>query len=54
MPRPGTWVRIVELDEIYKSIQAAAKAIDGDQSAIVRVLQGHRKSHKGYTFEKAN
>lgn len=52
MPRPGTKVKIVELNEVYNTISAAAKAINGDQGAITKVLRGERKSHKGYTFQR--
>lgn len=51
MSRKPIAVRIVELGESYMSVTAAAKAIHGDQAAISNVLAGHRKTHKGYTFE---
>lgn len=54
MPRKGTKVKIVELNEIYNTISAAAKAVKGDQGAITKVLKGERQSHKGYTFEYAD
>ena len=51
MARAGMKVKIVELDEVYNTISAAARAIHGDQGSITKVLKGQRKSHKGYTFK---
>lgn len=51
MSRVGIKVLIVELDEVYNTVSAAARAIHGDQGSITKVLKGQRKSHKGYTFK---
>lgn len=50
MSRHAQRVKIVELNEVYNSITAAARAVQGDQGAVTRVLKGERKQHKGYTF----
>lgn len=44
-------IRIVETGEIFLSVAAVAKSIDGDVSSIYRVLKGERLSHRGFTFE---
>lgn len=49
--RPGIKVRIIETGEIFDSITDCAKAIEGDPSAIHRVLRKERLSHRGLHFE---
>ena len=46
-------IRIVETGEVYLSYQEAAAAIGGNKGAICNIMQGpgHRRKHKGYTFE---
>lgn len=44
-------VRIVELDEVYKSYESAASRIGGNRGNIMLCLLGDRKSCRGYTFE---
>lgn len=44
-------VRVIETGNIYKSYADAAKAIQGHKGDILLCLRGHRKRHKGYSFE---
>jgi hypothetical protein len=44
-------VRIVETGEIFDSIGSCARYIGGSQPNISAVLNGRRRSVKGYTFE---
>jgi hypothetical protein len=44
-------IRIVETDELFESLTACAKHIQGSHGAISLCLSGKRKRHKGYTFE---
>lgn len=44
-------VRIVELDEVFKSFNEAAIRIGGNRGLIELCLKGDRYTHLGYTFE---
>lgn len=44
-------VRIVELDEVYKTYDQVASRIGGQKGNIYLCLIGDRTSHKGFTFE---
>lgn len=50
--RPGVRVQIVETGEIFNSITDCAEYINGSAGTIHHVLNGHRKTHKGYRFER--
>lgn len=58
--RPRRWrrnalrVRIAETGETFRSVSAAAGAVDGHATAIYRNIKGKQKSHMGYTFEPIN
>lgn len=45
-------IRIVETDEEFESVRACARAINGNQSAILRCLAGKENTCRGYHFEK--
>ena len=47
----GGRIRIRETGQIFETQRDIADAIDGDQSAVQKVLNGERRQHKGYTFE---
>lgn len=49
--RPGVKIRIVETGEVFNSITDCAEHINGSVGTIHHVLNGHRKTHKGYRFE---
>lgn len=44
-------VRIVEFDITCESVRQCAVVIEGSVSGISDVLNGKRKTHKGYHFE---
>lgn len=44
-------VYIVELDEVYRSYEAAASRIGGNRGNVMLCLLGDRKSCRGFTFE---
>lgn len=44
-------ILIKETGDIYDTTREVAEAIGGQQSNVVDVLNGRRKSHKGYSFE---
>lgn len=44
-------VRIVETGETFPSINACARAINGDAPTIIGCLNGKHKTHKGYHYE---
>lgn len=44
-------VYIVELDETFKSYEAAASRIGGNRGNVMLCLLGDRKTCQGYTFE---
>lgn len=44
-------VRIVETGDVYPSVTACARAIDGDQPTITACLKGRHKTHHGYHYE---
>lgn len=48
--RPGIRVEIVETGETFDSITDCARHINGSAGTIHHVLNGERKSHKGYRF----
>ena len=50
---PKRRVRIVETGEVFESIGACARAINGDQAHISNCLSGRYRTHKGYHFEDA-
>ena len=43
-------VQIVETGELFNTVIACAHHIGADVSTIYKVLMGHRRSHKGFTF----
>ena len=45
-------VQIVETGEIFPSISACARAINGTTSAVSLCLSGNRNKHKGYHFRQ--
>lgn len=45
-------VRVVETGQVFPSMQKCAKAIGGHISAISEVVNGNRRQHKGFTFER--
>lgn len=45
------FIRVVELDKLFRTVDECAQFIQGDRSSIYRVLNGQRNSHRGYTFE---
>lgn len=45
-------IRIVETGDVYNSIRACARSINGSQAHISRCLNGERETHKGYHFER--
>lgn len=44
-------LRIVETGEVFRTAYDCAAHIGGSATNIYRVLNGHRSSHRGYTFE---
>ena len=48
-----TPIRIVETGKLYPDITSCAKDINGDIGDIYGCINGKRKTHKGYHFEKA-
>lgn len=48
----GVKVRIVETGEVFNSVFQCAKHINGSDANILHCLQGKRKTHKGYHFER--
>ena len=50
--RPGVKIRIVETGEVFDSITDCAEHINGSTGTIHHVLNGYRKTHKGYRFER--
>ena len=49
--RPGVRVEIIETGEKFNSITDCARHINGSAGTIHHVLNGNRKSHKGYHFK---
>lgn len=49
--RPGKPVRIIELDKVFPSQEAAAKFLGGHQSGISNQIHGRIKSYFGYHYE---
>lgn len=47
----GHGVRIVETDEVFRTVRDCAAYINGDYSSIYACLRGDRRSHRGYSFE---
>ena len=47
----GRRIRIVETDQIFRTVRDCANAIEGDYSSIYSCLRGEQKHHKGLTFE---
>ncbi len=47
----GKRVRIVETEEVFRTVRDCARYINGDYSSIYAVLRGQRESHRGFTFE---
>jgi len=47
----GKRVKIVETGEVFKSLTACARAINGQPGNISHCLSGRRRSHRGFTFE---
>jgi NUMOD4 motif/HNH endonuclease len=50
---PRIRVRIIETGEIFESVNACARAIDGHHGCILQCLDGRQSSHRGFTFERA-
>ena len=46
-------VRVLETDQVYKSIHECARCLNCDQGHISHCLSGDRKTHKKYHFEYA-
>lgn len=44
-------IRIVETEEVFKSVRDCARYIGGDYSSIYKCLRGEHSNHLGYTFE---
>lgn len=46
-------VRIIETNEVFKSVRACARYLGGQPQHILDVIAGdrQRKTYKGYTFE---
>lgn len=49
--RPGKRVRIVETGEVFDSILACERAINGNNRHICDCLSGRQHTHRGYHFE---
>lgn len=49
--RWGRRVRVIETDQIFRTVRECADAIGGDYSSIYSCLRGVQKHHKGLTFE---
>jgi len=47
-------VRIIETDEVFESLTACAKAINGNKENIWACLSGRNRTHHGFTFEYAD
>jgi hypothetical protein len=47
---PPRRVEIIETGEVFESLSAAARYIDGDSGNIANCLQGRQRKHKGYSF----
>lgn len=47
----GRRIRIIETDQVFRSVHKCAVYINGYTSAIYKVLRGQQHSHLGYTFE---
>lgn len=45
-----TGVEVIETGEIFPSISAAARSVNGQTTNVNRVLNGTLRTHKGYTF----
>lgn len=53
-PKKRKWgrrIRVVETDEVFRTVRECADAIGGDYSSIYSCLRGEQKHHKGLTFE---
>ena len=48
----GIKVKVVETGEVFNTVFQCAKAINGNDADILRCINGKRKTHKGYHFEK--
>lgn len=47
----GLRVRIVETGDIFNSVYACARHVDGDPSTIYKCLRGDRINHMGFQYE---
>ncbi len=47
----GQRIRVIETDEVFRTVRDCADYINGDYSSIYACLRGDRKSHRGLTFE---
>lgn len=47
---PSLHVKNLETEEVFVSIAAAARAINGQATNVRRVLEGTLRHHKGFTF----
>ena len=47
----GKKVRIVETDQVFRTVRDCADYINGDYSSIYACLRGARDSHRGFTYE---
>lgn len=52
LPSRGTAIRVIETNDIYRSVSECARAIGCDRSEIFKCLNGKRKHIKGYHFER--
>lgn len=53
-PKKRKWgrrVRVIETDEIFRTVRECADAIGGDYSSIYACLRGDQQKHKGLTYE---
>lgn len=52
VPSRSIPVRVIETDDIFRSVNECARSIGCDKSEILRYLNGKRTSVKGYHFER--
>lgn len=51
---PTRSIRIIETDEIFRSITECARKLNGNQGNISRCLHNERGTHRGFHFEYVN
>jgi uncharacterized protein YmfQ (DUF2313 family) len=47
----GQRIRIIETEQVFRTVRDCADYINGDYSSIYACLRGDRKSHRGLSFE---